>query len=90
MVDGGRVGTVPLQKLPVIVWSLFRRPAREVGGADCRAGIHGGEGEGEEIAGSSRQILTYFQHCFGSGSGWIRIQIARLDPDPYSESGSGS
>ena len=24
----------------------------------------------------------------GSGSGWIRIQIARLDPDPYSESGS--
>ena len=25
--------------------------------------------------------------CFGSG--WIRIQIARLDPDPYSESGSG-
>ena len=26
--------------------------------------------------------------CFGSVSGWIRIQIARLDPDPYSESGS--
>ena len=29
--------------------------------------------------------LNYNQ-CFGSGSGWIRIQIARLDP--YSESGS--
>ena len=28
--------------------------------------------------------------CFGSESGWIRIQIARLDPDPYSESGIGS
>jgi len=24
--------------------------------------------------------------CSGSGSGWIRIQITRLDPDPYSES----
>ena len=28
--------------------------------------------------------------CFGSGSRWIRIQIASLDPDPDSESGSGS
>jgi len=27
-------------------------------------------------------------YCFGSG--WIRIQIVRLDQDPYSESGSGS
>jgi len=30
--------------------------------------------------------------CFGSGSGFIRIQIAKLDldPNPYSESRSGS
>ena len=24
--------------------------------------------------------------CFGSGSGWIRIQIAMLDPDPDTDS----
>jgi len=29
------------------------------------------------------------KQCFVSGSGWIRIQIASLDPDPDSESGSG-
>jgi hypothetical protein len=27
-------------------------------------------------------LYTFTQCCFGSGSGWIRIQIARLDPDP--------
>ena len=29
-------------------------------------------------------VCPVFQ-CFGSGSGWIRIQIARLDPDPENE-----
>ena len=39
-----------------------------------------------------RKVLLLYKQCCGSGTGfgWIRIQIARLDPDPYSESGSGS
>ena len=35
-----------------------------------------------------RHTRWELNQCFGSGSGWIRIQIARLDP--YSDSGSGS
>ena len=34
-------------------------------------------------------VPTYLT-VLGCGSGWIRIQNARLDPDQYSESGSGS
>jgi len=31
-----------------------------------------------------------FFQCFGSGSMWIRIETAPLDPDPYWEHGSAS
>jgi len=30
------------------------------------------------------------KQCFGSGSMWIRIEMATLDPDPFWQSGSRS
>jgi len=37
-----------------------------------------------------RNNLGKGNQCFGSGSMWIRIEMAPLDPDPYWEYGSGS
>jgi hypothetical protein len=34
--------------------------------------------------------LYNLKQCCGSGSSWIRIHIAFLDPDPYGDCGSGS
>jgi len=33
-------------------------------------------------------MYNCFVQCFGSGSMWIRIELAPLDPDPYWEYGS--
>jgi len=45
---------------------------------------------GNQHASTCCKLADYYQQCCGSGSMWIRIEIAPLDQDPYWENGSGS
>jgi len=37
-----------------------------------------------------KSYFQFFKQCCGSGSMWIRIVMAPLDPDPYWECGPGA
>jgi len=47
-------------------------------------------GKGKTREKKREENIKSEKQCCGSGSRWIRFQLARLDPGPYSESGSGS
>ena len=74
----------------------FKLPHKQIGTGPAGFIFQRFKGENNEKNSLKYSSIHWYQNlmgliqCFGSGSGWIRIQIASLDPDPDSESESGS